>query len=87
LLSFERTRAVLGDPAVKERLLLKQREYLLSLGDAWYEEDFLAERVAIGETHEHIGLEPRWYLSAYAIYFSLLAAASRIARNERSLPS
>ncbi|HTF34561.1 MAG TPA: ATP-binding protein, partial [Myxococcota bacterium] len=51
------------------------REYLLSLGSASYEEEFLAERVAIGETHERIGLEPRWYLGAYAIYFSLLAPA------------
>jgi len=75
LLSFERTRALLRDPEVKERLLAKQREYLLSLGTPSYEEEFLAERVAIGETHERIGLEPRWYLGAYAIYFSLLAPA------------
>jgi signal transduction histidine kinase len=75
LLSFERTRALLRDPEVKERLLGKQREYLLSLGTVSYEETFLAERVAIGETHERIGLEPRWYLGAYAIYFSLLAPA------------
>src|SRR5271166_5685411 len=52
LLSFERTRALLRDSAVKERLLDKQRKYLLSLGSASYEEDFLAGRVAIGETHE-----------------------------------
>ena len=75
LLSFEETRALLRDPGVKERLLDKQRSYLLSLGSARYDEDFLAERVAIGETHERIGLEPRWYLGAYAIYFSLLAPA------------
>jgi len=75
LLSFERTRWLLRDPAVKERLLHKQRAYLLSLGNAQYDEEFLAERIAIGETHERIGLEPRWYLGAYAIYFSLLAPA------------
>jgi len=75
LLSFERTRALLRDPEVKERLLEKQRAYLVSLGSPSYDEKFLAERVAIGETHERIGLEPRWYLGAYAIYFSLLAPA------------
>src|SRR5208337_1824228 len=75
LLSFEQTRTLLRDSAVKERLLGKQRSYLLSLGSARYDEEFLAERVAIGETHERIGLEPRWYLGAYAIYFSLLAPA------------
>jgi len=73
LLSFERTRFLLRDPAVKERLLVKQRDYLLSLADASYDEEFLASRVAIGETHEAIGLEPNWYLGAYAIYFSLIA--------------
>ena len=73
LLSFERTRELLRDPEVKARLLEKQRSYLLSLGGARYDEEFLAERVAIGETHERIGLEPRWYLGAYAIYFALLA--------------
>jgi signal transduction histidine kinase len=75
LLSFERTRELLRDPAVKERLLVKQREYLLSLADASYDEKFVASRVAIGETHAAIGLETSWYLGAYAIYFSLLAPA------------
>ena len=32
-----------------------------------------SKRVAIGRVHERIGLAPRWYLSAYALYFSLLA--------------
>ncbi len=75
LLSFQRTRELLRDPVVKERLLHKQRDYLLSLGAASFDDEFLAERLAIGETHERIGLEPRWYLGAYAIYFSLLAPA------------
>jgi signal transduction histidine kinase len=75
LLSFERTRSMLRDPALKERLLVKQRDYLLSLANASYDEEFLASRVAIGETHEAIGLEPNWYLGAYAIYFSLIAPA------------
>jgi signal transduction histidine kinase len=75
LLSFEPTQGLLRDPAVKERLLHKQRSYLLSLGSSRYDDEFLTERIAIGETHERIGLEPRWYLGAYAIYFSLLAPA------------
>ena len=75
LLSFEQTRGLLRDPAVKERLLHRQRSYLLSLGTPRCDEEFLAERIAIGETHERIGLKPRWYLGAYAIYFSLLAPA------------
>jgi signal transduction histidine kinase len=72
LLSFGPTRDLLADPAVKERLLSKQREYLLSLGNPRLDEAFLAERRRIGHVHARVGLEPRWYLGAYALYFSLL---------------
>jgi signal transduction histidine kinase len=72
LLSFEPTRALLADPAVKDRLLRKQREYLISLCGPVVDEAYVLDRVAIGETHERIGLEPRWYLGAYSLYFSLL---------------
>jgi signal transduction histidine kinase len=72
LLSFGPTRALLTDPEVKERLLAKQREYLLSLGAPGFDEAYVEERRRIGEVHHRIGLEPRWYLGAYALYFSLL---------------
>lgn len=72
LLSFGPTRDLLSDPAVKSRLLEKQREYLLSLTDPRFDAQYLADRRSIGEVHERVGLEPRWYLGAYALYFSLL---------------
>jgi signal transduction histidine kinase len=73
LLSFETTRELLRSPAVKERLLSKQREYLVSLGTTEIDDAYAQDRVAIGRVHERIGLAPRWYLGAYALYFSLLA--------------
>jgi len=72
LLSFQPTRQLLRDPAVKERLLIKQREYLHSLANPTFDEQFVAERRRIGEVHQRIGLEPRWYLGAYSLYQSLL---------------
>jgi signal transduction histidine kinase len=72
LLSFQPTRQLLKDPAVKERLLVKQREYLLSLAKPSFDESYVAERRRIGEVHQRIGLEPRWYLGAYSLYQSLL---------------
>ena len=72
LLSFENTRELLRDPGVKERLLLKQEEYLLSLCGPSFDDVFLQQRRRIGETHDRVGLEPRWYLGAYALYVSLL---------------
>jgi signal transduction histidine kinase len=73
LLSFEATRALLKDPDVKRRVFIEQRRYLLSLTDPVIDEAYLADRRRIGETHEQIGLEPRWFLGAYATYFYLLS--------------
>jgi signal transduction histidine kinase len=73
LLSFDVTRGLLSDPAVKSRLLEKQREYLLSLAGPAIDDDYVAERIRIGQVHARIGLGPRYYLGAYALYFSLLA--------------
>lgn len=72
LLSFEPTRRLLADPKVKERLLHKQRGYLLSLAGPQIDDRYIEGRRRIGEVHERIGLEPRWYLGAYALYASLL---------------
>jgi signal transduction histidine kinase len=72
LLSFAPTRRVLAAPGVKERLLVKQRAYLLSLAGPEIDEEYLRGRRRIGEVHERLGLEPAWYLGAYAQYLSLL---------------
>ena len=73
LLSFAETRRLLTDPEVKDRLLAKQRQYLISLAGPSIDEEYVAERVRIGVVHERVGLAPRWYLGAYAHYLSLLA--------------
>jgi signal transduction histidine kinase len=73
LLSFEDTRALLSAPEVKERLMAKQREYLLSLANPGLDEEYVEERLRIGEVHARVGLGTRWYMGAYAHYFSLLA--------------
>ncbi|MGH0034971.1 MAG: protoglobin domain-containing protein [Myxococcota bacterium] len=72
LLGFQRTRQLLRDEPVRKRLLDSQREYLLSLAGPEIDEDYVRHRRTIGEVHERIGLEPRWYLGAYALYLSLL---------------
>ncbi len=91
LLSFEPTRDLLRDPAVKDRLLEKQREYLLSLAGPRLDAGYVAERMQIGKRHMEVGLEPRWYLGAYALYYSLLAPVvyestrDDVVRGERTL--
>ena len=91
LLSFPSPRHLLRDPGVKERLLVMQRHYVLSLAGPVVDDAYVAERERIGEVHERIGLEPRWYLGAYALYLSLLTplVSERFAvepsRGERTL--
>src|SRR5262245_33077390 len=75
LLSFAETRRLLRDPKVTERLLTQQREYLLSLAGPEVDAAYIEARRRIGEVHARVGLEPRWYLGAYALYRSLLAPA------------
>jgi signal transduction histidine kinase len=72
LLSYPVPRRLLREPAVKERLLGVQRDYLLSLAGPAADEAYVVERRRIGETHERIGLEPAWYLGAYSLYLNLL---------------
>jgi signal transduction histidine kinase len=73
LLSFPATRQLLRDPDVKRRLLEKQREYLLSLAGPELDAAYVALRRRIGEVHERVGLEPRWYLGAFSLYLSLIS--------------
>jgi hypothetical protein len=72
LLSFAGTRQLLSDPAVKKRVLERQREYLVSLGGTPVDADYVADRLRIGEAHERVRLAPSWYLGAYSLHFSLI---------------
>jgi len=72
LLRFPETQHLLRDRAVRDRLLEKQREYLLSLTDPTIDEAYIESRVRIGEAHVRIGLDTQWYLGAYALYLDLL---------------
>ncbi len=72
LLSFPATRRLLRHPDVSRRLLGEQREYLLSLAGPVIDDAYVERRRRIGEVHERIGLDPLWYMGAYALYLSLL---------------
>jgi signal transduction histidine kinase len=91
LLSYPPMRHLLREPEVKERLLGLQRQYLLSLAGPEVDEAYVVQRRGIGEVHERIGLEPAWYLGAYALYLSLLTPlvgerfAAEPHRGERAL--
>jgi len=68
LLAFDVPRGLLRDPAVRDRLLDSQKQYFTSLCSPKMDAAYAERRAAIGRMHERIGLEPVWYIGAYAIY-------------------
>ncbi len=68
LLAFDKTRAFLTDEGKILRLLRGQRNYLLSLFDANFNDEYYQFRRLIGHTHFRIGLGFQWYIGAYALY-------------------
>ena len=92
-MSFDHTRRLLRDPTVKERLLHKQRLYLLSLGTPRYDEWLFADTVrgaqasasfySLIETAKANGLEPYAYLR---LVFTELPSAATLEHIEALLP-
>jgi signal transduction histidine kinase len=72
LMRFPETAKLLEDAQVRDRLLVAQRAYLVSLTSPVIDARYFAERTEIGAVHESVGLDTRWYLGSYSLYFSLL---------------
>ncbi|MFC7226005.1 globin-coupled sensor protein [Salinirubellus salinus] len=52
-----------------EALKRDQRQYLKDLGRGTYGTDYFARRARIGKLHDLLGLGPKIYLGAYAVYY------------------
>ncbi len=72
LLRFQKTRELLNQPSLIERLKKAQTQYFLSLFGGDYSRSYFEQRLKIGSTHERIGLSPQWYLGAYGLYYQHL---------------
>ncbi len=56
----------------RERLESAQYEYLLSMLEAAFDQDYFDYRQKIGEVHAKLDVKPRWNLGNYATYAELL---------------
>jgi signal transduction histidine kinase len=72
LIAFDTTRDLLRDEAVMTRLVEVQKVYLGEMFGGIYDERYAERRVAVGRTHDRVGLEPSWYLGAYHLYQRVL---------------
>jgi PAS domain S-box-containing protein len=73
LMRFPELARLLRDHTTVDRLKQLQRDYLLRITEGRFDESYFADRLRLGQTHERVGLSPRWYLSSYNLYFKLLA--------------
>lgn len=65
-------RAFFADHATLERVKALQKRYFLDLTAGRYGYNYCRDRLRIGEVHRRIGLAPRWYLGAYAVYMQIV---------------
>lgn len=68
LLKFEETRRFIPDAPSLERLKRSQAAYFDSLTAGDYGPEYVLQRLRVGVVHQHIGLEPKWYIGAYNKY-------------------
>ncbi len=72
LLRFPPLDAILtAEPDRLTRLQDLQRAYFLSLTDGRIDADYFDGRLRVGKVHQQVGLEPNWYMGAFALYLRL----------------
>ncbi len=69
---FNETAAFLPDGARMEQLERQQWRYLADLTGGRFDWNYVVDRLRVGVVHQRIGLEPRWYVGAYARYLCSL---------------
>ena len=71
ILKFKEAAAFFRDQEMLERVKAAQKKNFLELTAGDYGRAYLENRLMVGRVHQQIGLEPRWYLGAYAVYLRL----------------
>jgi len=72
LLAFPELREILErEPGRLDRLKTLQRNYFLSLTDGEVDDAYVESRLQVGNVHQTLGVEPTWYIGAFALYLRL----------------
>lgn len=83
MLKFEETRRFIPDAPSLERLKRNQIAYFDGLTAGDYGPEYILQRLRVGAVHQHIGLEPKWYISSYGQYLvGLLPELWRLLGND-----
>jgi len=84
LMAFEETRAFFSDPALLKHVKSMQKNYFMRLTQGNYDQTYVADRVKIGQIHEHIGLPVKSYFGMYCFY--LRAVIERFREEYKETP-
>ncbi len=60
------------DAETVNRLKTAQYHYFNEIFEAKFDELYMNKRRTVGQTHERIGLKPRWYIGAYSFYCEII---------------
>ncbi|QQR69308.1 MAG: globin-coupled sensor protein [Alphaproteobacteria bacterium] len=83
LMGFDALSKMLGGPDNVKRLIGAQSQHWRALFSAQFDDAFMDRVTRIGQAHQRIGLEPRWYIGGYSLVLErLLAALSAVESNE-----
>ncbi|VVS95422.1 GGDEF domain-containing protein [Desulfoluna spongiiphila] len=72
ILSFDEMDRVIGDAETLHRLRNYQRQYILSMFDGEYSEDYVHSRLRVGVVHKRIGVDPKYYVAAIFVLKDVL---------------
>ena len=75
LLRFPDLARLLAEPGRMARLRTLQRDYFISLTDGRFDAGYFDARLRVGDAHQQIGLQPVWYIGAFALYLRLALRA------------
>ncbi|HCY83958.1 MAG TPA: GGDEF domain-containing protein [Desulfobacteraceae bacterium] len=64
ILNFDEMDRLIGDAGSLSRLKNYQRNYILTLFDGEYGEEYVHSRLRVGMVHRRIGLDPQYYIAA-----------------------
>lgn len=62
------TAAILDSPARVQRLKASQRGYYQRLFEGRIDQPYLEERLRIGQIHEQVGVDLKWYMGGYRLF-------------------
>lgn len=70
--AFPEIRGFLENDATLRHVKSAQRAYFIRLTSGKYDLEYAENRLRIGCVHKFVGLTPRWYMGAYAIYLEIV---------------